>query len=335
MTAKMAKANLFPGSNVALMPMRLLLTLISIFSLFSTLAQDSSIYILDKEAYLLGKISNHQVFTGPQEITFTLRGNTIFAGEDPENGEIVFLYRGDDLFSRKAGLVYEKDTKTIRYITRNGGVFLGDHPIDEINERMLDFVADTPDTYSVLNGLSGDTLGMVQGPGITAIDLIAAAHLFIVTYNLDQAVADRLEQMAVASLQIASGGIMYPYVDNGMRLLYEWDGRTLKKMVNGFPTGEWRFDGHRIQATMTIGTGSEWTWEGGILKPSWDNEPTLQWTWNDNILQPYWDGNPDKMWILDGNTMRPMWNADPTLQWVVEGEIPSPLIALVALGIAR
>jgi hypothetical protein len=231
--------------------------------------------------------------------------------------------------------VYEKDTKTIRYITRKGGVFLGDHPVDEINERMLDFVADTTDTYSVLHGLSGDTLGMVQGPGITAIDLIAAAHLYIVAYNLDQAVVQRMEQMAVTSLQIASGGIMYPYVDNGMRLHYEWDGRTLKKMVNGFPTGEWLFDGHRIQATMSIGAGGEWTWEGGILKPSWDNEPTLQWTWNDNILQPYWDGNPDKMWILDGNAMRPMWNADPNLQWVVEGEIPSPLIALIALGIAR
>lgn len=331
----MRKAAFIRGSHVVLRPMRFLLYLFVFMMLSPANAQDSSIYIFDQNELLLGRIENNQVYTGPQEITFTIRGNTVFAGADAEAGEIVFLYRGDDVFSRKAGLVYEKDTKTIRYITRKGGVFLGDHPVDETNERLLDFILEDSNIYIVINGLTGDTLGKILGPGISAIHLITAAHLYVVANDLDLAIAQRMEKLAQEAISITAGGVMYPYMDQGFRLYYEWDGQTLKKMVNGFPTGEWRFDGHRIQATMTLGTGGEWTWEGGILKPSWDNEPTLQWAWNDNILKPYWDGNPDKMWILDGNTMRPMWNADPSLQWVVEGEIPAPLIALVALGLAR
>lgn len=331
----MAKAALIQRRNVVLAHMRWFILIITTFQLQLGFAQDSSIYMLDQDDYLLGKISHQAVYTGPQEITFTIRGQSILAGGDAETGEAVFLFRGDDVFSRKAGLVYEKDAKTIRYITRKGGVFLGDHPIDEANERLLDFLPETAESYLVLHGLSGDTLGKVQGPGITAMELVVAAHIFIVAFDLDQAVLQHLEELAVANMQVVTGAIMYPLVYNGFTLQYEWDGRVLRKMLNGFPTGEWHYDGHRIQATMAIGGATEWTWEGGILKPSWDNDPAAQWGWNDNILKPYWDGNPDKMWILEDNIMRPMWNTDPNVQWVIEGDMPLPLIAMIALGIAR
>ncbi len=290
------------------------------------------VYILDTEEKLLGSIEEGAVYTGPDLQSFTIRGNTIYKGSGVGTSDILLLVDMKDPFSKKAGLIFENDGKTIRYVSRKGRFYLGDFPIDTENQCLLEYVKQSEDSWLAIHGVTGDTLGSIKGPVITPVTSVMATYLFIVAFDLDLAVIERMASIAVAG-EYAAGGIMFPVMNPYGVQTWEWNGRILRNNNNPYSL-EWEFDGRDITAR---GGGMEmaWTWENGILKPFWNNDPQLQWRWTDNTFQPFWDANPDKMWILEDGIMRPMWNADPALQWKIEGDLPLALIGLIAIGIIR
>ena len=303
--------------------------------IFSVLAGQNTgdVFVLDTEEQLLGSIEDGAVFTAPDLQRFTIRGNTIYDGASVGTGNILLLVDMKDPFSKKAGLIFDPDGKTIRFISRKGSFYLGDFPIDVENQCMLSYTQLSEDNWAALHGLTGDTLGYVRGSSITPARAVMAAYLFIVAFDLDVAVIERLESVAAGSNSYTTGGMMYPVMNPYGMQTWEWNGRILRNTTNPYAL-EWEFDGKDISAR---GGGMEmaWSWGNGIIKPFWNNDPQLQWRWADNTFQPFWNSNPDKMWILEDGIMRPMWNADPTLQWAIEGDLPLALIGLIAVGIIR
>jgi len=289
-----------------------------------------SVFVLDQEEKLLGRISGDSVYTGPEEVTFVLRGQLIRSLRDNRS----WLVDCDDFFGRKAGLVKTNGGKTISCIIRKGSVFLGDHPVDENHEKLLQLVRQDSVHYLVLHGLSGDTLGHVTGAPDDAGMLFAISLLYMETFQLEQDIAEHLRWME-EQRNVPAEARIYPLMDSSPTREWTWDGAQFRFYLGGRLQSVWVYDGRRLRCTEGLAAGMEWTWESGVLRPSFDPDPNKQWTWTGEQLQPYWGSNPDQMWTLNGNILRPTWNADTRLQWVVEGEFPLPALALIVLGYAR
>ena len=297
------------------------------------LAQSNPVLVLDNENLLLGKMEDGMVFTGPDQVSFNYSGNTIYIGSERTTDDILFLIYMKSFDSKKPGIVYSSDGRTVQYISRKGSLFLGDYPIDEAYERLLSIEDSEKNGLVVIHGLTGDTLGSIQGEVISNVELVMASYLFITAFDLDKAVIEYKESVLIEQQNSRSGGAIAPAMDPYGWQRWEWDGKILKRRMD-LSGAEWRYDGQTISSNMG-GIESSWTYQNGILKPTWNNDPSFQYEWKDGIFQPFWDRNTDKMWVLEEGIMRPMWNTDPNLQWQIEGEIPLPLIGMIAVGLIR
>lgn len=307
--------------------------LIFLFASKPVWSQNNELYLFIDSTTIIGKISDNQVFTSETKIEYRLQGNTIYVGDSALKQQILFLVNAKDILSNKTGLVYQNDAKTIQYITRKSSFFLGDHPIDEDHERLLTINTETDSSFTVINGITGESIGFITGKFTNQAQVVVAAHVYIKHYHLDDQVNEVMRQLEPDS-NFAGDAYLRPLLDHSVYYEWVWDGSTLKPAWGYRPEDEWVFDGKYLKPAWSSNPQSEWIWDGSLLKPFWDSGVNQQWLWKDNILKPFWDSNPDLMWILEDGIMRPMWNFDMSQQWVVDGQIPLPIIAFVVLGMA-
>lgn len=309
----------------------LVILILFCFGAKSIYGQSSDIYLFIDSTTIIGKISDNQVFTSETNVAYTMRGNTIYNGDTTTTQQILFLVNAKDILSKKTGLVYQSDSKTIQYITRNSAFFLGDHPIDENLEKLLWMEPLNDSIITVYSGPEGKNIGFISGKFTEQVQIVAAAHMYIKHYHLDDQV--NAQMSALIDVNLGSGKA-YIRLANEYAPYFEWvwDGQILKPAWGYRPEDEWSFDGKYLKSVWSADPQSEWVWDGSILKPFWESGVENQWVWKDGNLKPFWDSNPDLMWILDGDIMRPMWTFDPARQWQVEGAFPLPLIAFVVLG---
>jgi len=294
-------------------------------------SQNDEVFLFIDSTTIIGKISDNQVFTSETNIAYTLQGNTIYAGDTATKQQLLFLVNAKDILSNKTGLVYQNDAKTIQYITRKSSFFLGDHPIDEDNERLLTFEQVNDSITTVYNGITGKAIGFITGKLNKQVIIVVAAHAYIKHYHLDEEVQQIVQQLQPDTL-FTGEAIMRPLLEHSLYYEWVWDGKTLKPLWGYRPEDEWTFDGKYLKPAWSSDPQSEWVWDGSTLKPFWESGVEQQWVWIDNTLKPFWDSNPDLMWKLEDGIMRPMWNFDMTKQWVVEGQIPLPIVALIVMG---
>lgn len=294
-------------------------------------AQNDDIFLFIDSTTIIGKISDNQVFTSETNIAYTLQGNTIYSGDSAVKQQLLFLVNAKDILSSKTGLVYQNDAKTIQYITRKSSFFLGDHPIDEDNERLLSMEMKNDSTVIVINGITGAPIGFINGKFNNQADIVMAAHMYIKHFKLDEQV-NRIMQQLLPDTPVFGDAYMRPVLEHSLYYEWVWDGKILKPLWGYRPEDEWSFDGKYLKPLWTSDPQSEWVWDGSILKPFWDSGVDQQWSWKDNSLKPFWDSNPDMMWLLEDGIMRPMWNFDLSRQWEVEGQMPLPLITLIVIG---
>lgn len=292
------------------------------------------IYLFIDSVTIIGKISGNKVFISESTVGYTLQGNTIFKGPTTDKQDILFTTDLRDPFSKRAGVVYQSDTKTAEYIALRNAVYLGDFPIDKNNDRLLTFDALNDSTFRVVSGIDSAELGIIKGRISTAAEFVVAAHLYISHYDL----AGKLnsgQAVQRGEVDIPEGvATIRPLYDRGPYYEWEWDGHTLKPAWGYRPDDEWTFDGQYLKPAWNMDPQAEWIWDGKVLKPYWETTSQNQWIWDNDVLKPYWDSDPDKMWTLEDGIMRPMWNYTPELEWQVDGDIPLPVIALVVLGFA-
>lgn len=309
----------------------ILLFMVSFFVHLPVFAQNEDIYLFIDSTTIIGKITENQIFTSPTNIDYTLQGNSIYQGDTTSRQQLLFLVNAKDILSKKTGLIYQNDSKTIQYITRNSTFYLGDHPLDEENEDLLSIEIKNDSLYQVFSGIDGKQIGTIEGRFANQVQIVAAAHMYIKHYGLDDQVNVIMSSLTQNN---NSEGLAYMRPANEYLPYYEWvwDGKVLKPAWGYRPDDEWSFDGKYIKPLWSADPQSEWIWDGGTLKPFWDAGVEQQWIWKDNLLKPFWDSNPDLQWIFEEPYLRPMWSFDPTKQWVIEGDFPLPLMALIALG---
>jgi len=295
------------------------------------LFSQSNIFFFIDSSTIIGNLLNGQVYVSETEIAYTVQGNIIFKGDSKEKEQIFFTVDAKDIMSKKVGLVFQDDAKTVQYMTQNGNFFLGDHPMADY-KRLLYFKQVNDSMYEVKSGIDTSLLGVIEGQFGSQAELVAAAHLYITHYHLDIAVKDIIERSEPMDEMGSGENVIRPYYDRGMYYVWVWDGEILKPAMGYRPEDEWKFDGRYLKPVWSLDPQSEWEWDGKILKPTWDNSAQNQWIWEDNVLKPYWDPNPDRMWVLEETIVRPMWNFNTSLQWEVTGSVPLPVLALVLLG---
>ncbi|MEZ5013256.1 MAG: hypothetical protein R2794_03120 [Chitinophagales bacterium] len=296
-------------------------------------AQTQNLYLYIDSNTIIGNIENNKAYVSETEIAYTISGNQIFSGDGTKREQLLFLINAKDILSKKVGLVYQMDGKTIQYITRKNTFYLGDYPIDYDLEDLLMLSPVNDSITEVISGIDGKKLGVISGKFHGQAEIVLAAHMYIRHFGLDEEVQSAMQQ-AYGDTGASGYGYIRPFIDHGRYYEWEWDGETLKPVWGYRPEDNWKFDGKYLQPVWSADPQSEWVWDGNILRPFWDESSRNQWTWDSEVLKPFWDSDPDKMWKLDDGIMRPMWNFDQNQQWVIEGEIPLPVIALVVLGIA-
>jgi hypothetical protein len=298
-----------------------------------TYSQSKNIYLFIDSTAIIGKISENKLYTSETNIAYTLQGNSIYLGDSISKAGLLFLVNAKDILSKKAGLVYQNDAKTIQYITRNATFYLGDHPIDEQRENLLWLEPENDSLILVKNGQSGKVIGMIDGKGLTQVQIVAAAHMYIKHYGLDDAVNAMMNSLIAIDM---TEGDAYLRPANEYLPYFEWvwDGKILKPAWGYRPEDEWSFDGKYLKPVWSADPHDEWQWDGSMLKPVWESGVENQYVWDDGQLKPFWDSNPDLMWVIDDYMVRPMWSFDPTKQWSMEGNIPLPIIAIIVLGFA-
>lgn len=302
---------------------------------------------------IIGRLQSGQLYIGPGEAAYFLLGNTLYEGPKPDRDKILFLMGTTELFPKRPELVFFANGEDVAYSWRRGQLTLG-RPGDfqdleiMLEVRDLSTEEDGKDKrrYGVYDWADGAWLGTVASPyPIRPAELIACLHLYVLHYDLDRRVNDRLaaitgdasytgdsalvDSMAVDSM--GSGRIFLPY--GGQASEWIWDGETLKPAWGVRFEDEWTFDG-RYLSPKAGGTRQEWQWDGTILKPAWSAEPSLQWQFRNGTLRPFWNSSADREWRYIDGRIRPTYNPDPRRTWEVEGDIPLPVIALVVLGIA-
>lgn len=296
-------------------------------------AQGNEILLFIDSNTVIGRISNNDVFISENEIGYTIQGNIIFNGTSMLANDILFIINAKDVLGKKAGIIYQNDSKTVQYITQYGSFFFGDYPIDKQTETLLYLVQQDESTLVVYDGLNNSNLGHISGTGFNSPRLAIAAHLYIVHYGLDLAAGRLIDSLNSIENQFMGGLIRPVYSDNAY-FDWIWDGKTLKPVSGNRPEDEWKFDGRYLKPVWNLDPRSEWIWENNILKPFWDNNVELQWIWEENTLRPFWAPNPDRIWVLEEEIIRPMWNYDQNIQWKIEGEVPLAIVAMVVLGFA-
>ncbi len=294
-------------------------------------AQNEHIYLFIDSTTIIGNIFDNKLYVSETEIVYTLQGNIIFAGDTNARENILFTINAKDILSKKIGLVYQNDAKTIQYITQNSAFFLGDYPIDKEHEQLLWLEKQNDSLYYVFSGIDNTQLGTIEGDFETQVEIVLAAHVYIKHFALDDQVHAMMRQFEpVLSTQTES--FIHPYLNKGPYYEWVWDGKILKPLWGYRPEDEWEFNGKYLKPVWSADPQSEWIWDGTMLKPFWDNGVQNQWSWDNNILKPFWDSNPDLMWTIEEDIVRPMWLFDQQLQWQIEGEVPLPIITLVILG---
>ncbi|MBC8046998.1 MAG: hypothetical protein H7Y00_09405 [Fimbriimonadaceae bacterium] len=300
-----------------------------------TLAQQNDILLFIDSVTIIGRINGDKIFISENDIAYTIQGKIIYKGTEINSDNILLIADVRDVFSKKTGIVYQQDSKTVQYITQKSAIYLGDYPINTYYERLV-FMEQKNDSLILLyNGIDESMIGFIEGKNVSSTQIVAAAYLYIKHYKLDEQVHAVAEQkLAEEETAVSQNGVIKQKYGNNIYYEWVWDGKILKPAWGNRPEDEWKFDGKYLQPSWSLDPQSEWVWDGSILKPYWDNSSQNQWTWDGNILKPFWDSNPDKMFILEETTMRPMWSYDTSHQWEIEGNIPLPVIALVVIGIA-
>jgi len=301
--------------------------------LFANLAltQNGSIYLFIDSTTIIGNISDNKVYVSETEIAYTIQGNIIYAGDTNSRQNMLFTVNAKDILSKKVGLIYQNDAKTIQYITQNSTFYLGDHPIDKENEKLCSFEKINDSVLHIYNGINNTFIGMAEGKFTSQVQLVTAAHIYIKHFALDEKVRAKMQSLDPDTENFLQSYIR-PFLDHGPYYEWVWDGKTLKPAWGYRPEDEWTFDGKYLKPVWSADPQSEWIWDGNMLKPFWDNTVQNQWSWADNVLKPFWDSNPDLMWTMEGDIVRPMWKFDQALQWQIEGNMPLALITLIILG---
>lgn len=306
-----------------------------LFALTVQVHAQQDIYLFIDSTTIIGRIADNKIYTSETDIGYTIQGKIIYKGDVIASDFILLIADVDNFFSKRTGIVYREDGKTVQYITQKNEIYLGDYPINRYYERLLILEKKNDSVIIVYNGIDESVAGTIEGHDISSPQLIAAAHLYIKHYELDKQVARiSAEKLQTEESATAAGGSVRPRYATDPYNEWVWDGEILKPAIAGRPEDEWKFDGKYLQPVWNLDPQSEWSWDGAILKPSWDQTTKNQWTWDGNILRPFWDNDPDKTYILEDNILRPMWSYDPAYQWEVEGEIPLPVLAIIVLHIA-
>ena len=310
---------------------KLLFFLASLLFTNLTRAQNGNIYLFIDSTTIIGNISDNKVYVSETEVAYTIQGNIIYAGDTNSRQNMLFTVNAKDILSKKVGLVYQNDVKTIQYITQNSEFFVGDYPMDKENEKHSRFEKISDSIIHMYDGKTDALIGVAQGKFSSQVQLVMAAHLYIKHYSLDEKVRAAMLSLE-PELNENYQSYIHPYLDHGPYFEWVWDGKTLKPAWGYRPEDEWSFDGKYLKPVWSADPQSEWIWDGNMLKPFWDSGVQNQWSWTDNVLKPFWDSNPDLMWIIEGDIVRPMWKFDQALQWQVEGDVPLAIITLIILG---
>ncbi|MFN0274611.1 MAG: hypothetical protein ACKVPJ_02605 [Chitinophagales bacterium] len=306
---------------------------IFLFTITCVSAQQNDYYLFLDSATIIGKISDDKIYTSETEIAYNLQGKVIYKGDGTNKEQIFLIADVKDFFSKKTGIIYQANSKTVQYICQNGELYLGDYPINKYYERLLFMEKENDSLIEVYHGISEAIIGTIEGKNISSTQLIAASHLYVKHFDLQQEI-EKIVAEKIETAETTPGGTIKPRYGNNIYFEWVWDGNVLRPAWGNRPEDEWKFDGKYLQSGWSLDPQSEWTWDGSILKPSWDVTAKNQWTWEGNVLRPFWDSNPDKTYILEDNIIRPRWSYEAAYQWEIEGNIPLPIIALVVLGIA-
>ncbi len=288
---------------------------------------------------IIGRWSEGQLFSAPDQISHTLMGNTLYEGNTSQRGSMLYLIGITDPYSRKDQYVYFEDGREIAFSMTRGQLFLGEVRESDL-ELLLSIQEDIPGYINVFSGLDNvylGTLAVSNGP-LRPAELFACLHYYILHYDLDRQVNTRIERYYPQSGDTSDGGmgsgIMKPYMFEDPYYEWQWDGKTLKPVWGIRAEDEWSYDGKYIRPLFGLVSRQEWVWDGRILKPYWSPEPANQWIWDRNILRRFWNGRAEEEWILEDGILRPHWGADPTRTWIIEGNMPLPLIAMIVLGVS-
>jgi hypothetical protein len=304
-------------------------------------AQEPLLLFVDSST-IIARVEAGRVYTGPEEVAFTLVGNTLYDGAEAGRDRMVFLIGAAELFSRRTQEVYFSDGQQVAYTWRRGRLMLGEpgeYPELEtlLSVRELEGgpSAEGRHRYGVYDWADDAWLGTVASAREPRpAELLTALHLYVLHYDLDRRVNDRIA--AVTGLpsddSSAAGGRMR-LQHGGAYHEWIWDGQTLEPAWGLRPEDEWTFDGRYLTPAMG-GTRAQWQWDGTLLKPAWSADAELQWTWQNGTLRPFWGSIPEREWRYLDDRVRPAWNPDPRRTWEVEGNVPLPVIALVVLGLA-
>jgi len=313
------------------MRLQVIIFCLFLLQLFRASAQQDVYFFIDSVT-IIGKISNNQVYTGPENIAYSLAGNMIYVGDTCTVETMLFAVDAKDILSKKTGVIFQSDLRTVQYITMHSSFYLGDHPVDREKDLLLRMEPMNDSIISVFSGITGDRIGIIEGKFTSQPQIAVAAHVYVKHFHLDDSVRLRQEDAVGAGVQGISW--IHPYFDRGMYYEWSWDGTTLKPAWGYRPEDEWTFDGKYLRPVFSADPQSEWVWDGTMLKPFWDSGVEQQWVWQNGILKPNWDNNPDLQWTMEENLIRPMWRFNELEQWVVEGQVPLPVLTLVILGIA-
>lgn len=302
---------------------------------FSAHAQNT-IYLFIDSVTIIGSINEGKVYTSESTIAYSVQGKIIYEGNIIDQKHIAYIVDVADFFSKKTGVVYQPDGKTVEYICQKSELFLGDYPINKLYERLLFMEKKSDSIIEVLHGIDEQKIGSIEGKNISTAELLAAAHLYIKHYQIDEDVSEIVaHKLDIEANQSPAGGTIRPLYGNNFYQEWSWDGNTLKPTYGYRNEDEWTFNGKYFQPVWGMDPQSEWVWENNILKPSWNKDSENEWIWDENVLKPFWDSNPDKMFLYEDGIVRPYWSFDQNAQWEVEGDLPLPVIAFVVLGIAN
>ena len=301
-------------------------------------AQDGDILLFVDSNTVIGKLSKGKLYSSPNNISHTLVGNRLYEGDYSPGKEPILLIGVTNMFGRKNEKVFFEDAQDVAYTVRKGVLYLGDRSSYGDLEQLIRVIPEESGYFTLRSGIDDSNLGTIATnrkarPG----ELITILHRYVLHYNLDRQVNERIEQQILEneSVPTGSGGLIRAAWDENPYFQWEWDGRNLKPAYGVRAEDEWTFDGKYIRPRYGTISRAEWIWDGDVLKQYWSTDLRNQWIWDRaGVLRRYWDGSPDEEWKFDGDRMRPHFNPDPRQTWIVEGDIPLPIIAFVVLGYA-
>ncbi|MBP9548843.1 MAG: hypothetical protein KBE86_06775, partial [Chitinophagales bacterium] len=171
--------------------------IIFISSCCQSIGQTSNdIFLFIDDSTIIGKISGHTVQISENSIDYTLQGNIIFKGESKQTTDILFVVNGKDVFGKKAGIIYQNDSKTVQYISIKGNFYFGDYPIEEELDKLLTMEKLNDSIILIKSGVNDSVLGSIRGKGFNTAKLVIAAHIYIMHFGLDQQVIHQIQEFS-------------------------------------------------------------------------------------------------------------------------------------------